>query len=703
MTNLSGIFLPVKGCRIIALVLLGGLFGAGLAGHAQDPTQRFRNLGNRGGGGKAGAGDTLEHRKPDTLTMNFRYLDSSRLQHIDSSIIDYSKKVPQPGEYINLGNIGTPARNLIFSPNMRPGWDPGWHAYDLYTYKSEETRFYKTTKPYSELAYMLGSNGIQFIEVLHTQNIRPNWNFFFDYRLINSPGTFRNQNTNHNNYRVSSWYEAKNKRYQNFLSFVGNKLVASDNGGLRDVHQMDSLFGQDRSGLDVQLGNNLAGAQSNPFSPQISTGTRYTTNTLLFRQQYDLGQKDSIVTDSTVIPLFYPRFRMEHTISYSTYHYRFFDQPQLNNNVPYTLDSTYYADKYGLTYLAPADTFFREANWKDLTNDFSLYQFPESKNPQQFIKLGISLQLLSGSYDTSNLLAGHQIDVYKRMNEHNVFAHGEYRNKTRNRKWDIEAYGRLYLNGLNAGDYSAYISLQRFISSKLGYFQAGFQNVNRTPSLAFDAASPFYYDSSKSSFSKENTTNIFASLDQPKYNLKVTGAYYLISNYAYLANYVRERQQAALFNLLQIRVQKVFTLHGPWKWRTSTVFQQVAGSSPVHVPLIVSNNQIGYEGQLGFKYLNVAFGLDVRYISGYKADGYSPLTGQFYSQSDTTIRQHLPDITPYVNMRIRTFTAYVRLENLNTVQFSQFGFGFTNNNFAAPNYPSPAMLLRIGIFWGFIN
>ncbi|MDP4248053.1 MAG: putative porin, partial [Bacteroidota bacterium] len=102
-------------------------------------------------------------------------------------------------------------------------------------------------------------------------------------------------------------------------------------------------------------------------------------------------------------------------------------------------------------------------------------------------------------------------------------------------------------------------------------------------------------------------------------------------------------------------------------------------------------------------YLNVAFGLDVRYISGYKADGYSPLTGQFYSQSDTTIRQHLPDITPYVHMRIRTFTAYVRLENLNTVRFSQYGFGFTGNNFVAPNYPSPGLLLRIGIFWGFIN
>jgi hypothetical protein len=700
MSNLSGIFLPVKDRRIIAIMLSGALLACSFIAQAQDPTQRFRNLGNSGGGGKSGAGDSLQHRKNDTITLNFRFLDSSRLQKLDSSIFDYSRKVPQPPSYVNLGNIGTAARNLSFSPNMRSGWDPGWHAYDLYTFKTDETRFYNTTKPYSELGYLLGSKTVQVINILHTQNIRPNWNFSFEYRLINSPGSFQNQNTNHNNYRFSSWYQGKNKRYQNFFILVGNKLEASDNGGIRDFHDLDSISNLGNLSINVRLGNNIASSQGNPFSTSITTGTKFTTNTYLFRQQYDLGQKDSIVTDSSVIPLFYPRLRMEHTISYTTYHYRFTDE-----YIPltYSLDSSFYANQYNLKYISPVDTFFREASWKDLTNDFSLYQFPDSKNPQQFIKLGASLQLLSGVYDTSSLLAGSLIDRYKKLSEHNEFVHAEYRNKTRNRKWDIEAFGKLYLTGLNAGDYNAYISLQRYISREIGYLQVGFQNVNRTPSSLFDAASPFYYDSAKPAFSKENTTNIFASLDQPQHHLTLSGAYYLISNYAYLADYYKERQQSAVFNLLQIKVQKMITLHGPWKWRTTTFFQQVAGSSPVHVPLIVSNNQIGYEGSFGYRNLNITFGLDIRYISGYKADGYSPLTGQFYSQSDTTIRQHLPDITGYLHLRIRTFTAYVRTENLNTLQAGPNGFGFTNNNFVAPNYPSPGLLIRIGVFWGFIN
>jgi len=43
---------------------------------AQNPMQRFGGMG--GGSGQKGS-DTLEHRKNDTITIHYRYLDSSRL------------------------------------------------------------------------------------------------------------------------------------------------------------------------------------------------------------------------------------------------------------------------------------------------------------------------------------------------------------------------------------------------------------------------------------------------------------------------------------------------------------------------------------------------------------------------------------------------------------------------------------------------
>jgi hypothetical protein len=350
-----------------------------------------------------------------------------------------------------------------------------------------------------------------------------------------------------------------------------------------------------------------------------------------------------------------------------------------------------------------SDTVIREDLWHNLSNDLSVYTFPDAHNPQQFLKLGATLELLKGKFDTSLLYSSKLIAAHQ-VSQQNVFAHAEYRNKTRNQKWDIEAYGRLYLNGLDAGDYNGYISLRRLISRDLGYLQAGFENSNRTPGFTFDKASSFNIDTvaKHNSFLKENTTHVFASIDMPQYQMSLTGSYYLLSNYAYVTNYYQEKQEGSLFNVLQITLRKQFTIYRHWKWRTLTTVQQVAGSSPVHVPLIVSNNQIGYDGNFGFQNLNISFGTELRYISGYKADGYSPVTDAFYTQN-SVLSQKLPDINLYLHLRIRSFTAYVQAENINAAALKPNGFGWYNNNFVAPSYPEQALIIRVGIFWGFIN
>ena len=383
--------------------------------YGQDPFRRIQGAGRLGSGMSGGKGDSLRHRTglEDSITIRFRYLDSTSLQGFDSSVTDFTTRYPVPWHYVHLGNFGNAAQSLLFSPMFRPGWDHGFHSYDVYNFNAAQTRFYTTTRPYSEIAYMLGSGSEQMIQLLHTQNIKPNWNASIQYRLVNSPGFFQNQNTNHNNYRFSSWFQSRNKRYQNFVMIVGNKLQSSENGGIRDNgNYLDSVSFEERNTIPTQLGVNTPGSR-NFFISDIATGTRYTNATYLLRQQYDLGQKDSIVTDSVVIPLFYPRLRLEHTISYNTYNYRFND----NNR-----DSAYYAKKYDI--YDPADRLFYRDYWKQLVNEFSIYQFPDAKNPQQFIKVGAALENLSGDFDTGL--------VSKK--EYNFYLLGEYRNKTHNKK-----------------------------------------------------------------------------------------------------------------------------------------------------------------------------------------------------------------------------------------------------------------------------
>lgn len=645
---------------------------------------RLQQLGGSVTGSSAGT-DSLQRRNKheDSITISFRYLDSTRSYKLDSSIRDHARRFLIPATNIYLGNIGNASRSLLFSPNFSAGFDPGFHAFDVYEYKLEKVRFFNTTRPYSEINYHLGSRVEQIIELMHTQNLKPNWNASFQYRLINSPGYFKSQKTNHNNYLLTSWFQSVNKRYNNYVALVGNKMQSAENGGIQDTADfLNNPDFKDRFNIYTKLGGDDP-FSSNFFTTRINTGNKYSEFTALIRQQYDLGKKDSIVTDSTVVPLFYPRLRFEHTFQLDKYSYTFQD---------YLGDSVYYQTYYDTSLKKPIDTFIVKDSWKILSNDFSIYQFPDAKNLQQFIKLGILLQNISGEFAT-----GKKSFV-------NTVGHAEYRNKTRNQQWDIEANGKLYFTGLNKGDYQAHISLQRLLGKNIGSFQVGFENTSRTPSFIFDSRSSFYFLKTAKDFKKENNTHLFASYFLPSFKFRLTGHYYLATNYTYIKNYFQLEQETTLFNLLQIAVEKTIKIGKKWNWHAEVYFQQAVGDAPVNVPVIYTRNRLAYEGNLGFKNLDIAMGLEMRYRTPYKADGYSPVQGQFYYQDSITIKNPLPDIAAYVHFRIRPFKAFVRVENLNTARkIDNGGFGFTNNNLIAPNYAMPGLQFRLGVYWSFVN
>ena len=643
---------------------------------------RLKQLGSGVSGGSAG-GDSLARRdrNEDSITIRYRFLDSTRNYKLDSSINDFSDRFHIPATSYTLGNNGTASKPILFSPMMAPGFDPGFHAFDIYRLTLEKARFFNTTRPYSELNYMLASRSEQNIQLIHTQNIKPNWNFLFQYRLISAPGFFKNQKTNHNNYLLTSWYQSVNKRYNAYLILLGNKIQSGENGGIEDTADFlkDPQY-KDRFEIGTKLGDKQAAFSSN-LSTDVGTGNRYTEFSVLLRQQYDFGRKDSVVTDSTVVPLFYPRLRFEHTLQYTQSKYNFRDNFG---------DSSYYKDQYDIVFATPADSFQLQDKWKDIINDFSIYTFPDANNLQQFFKVGAAVQNIS------------LISSKGDFKLYNVFGHAEYRNRTRNQKWDFQANGKLYFTGLNAGDYYAYGSLQRFVGKRQGYAQLMFENVNRTPSFVFDPRSDFYLLPAVVNFKKENITHMSASILQPSLQLRLAGHYYLVTNYTYVTDYYQLQQQNSLFNLLELEMQKTVNLGKYWKWHADVYFQQTVGNAPIHVPLIFTRNRIGYEGKLGFKNLDIAFGAEMRYHTPYKADGYSPLLGRFFYQDSVTIRNQAPELTGYLHFRIKGFKFYLRAENLNSVSTKE-GFGFTNNNIETPGYPYPGMVIRFGVFWSFVN
>jgi hypothetical protein len=241
--------------------------------------------------------------------------------------------------------------------------------------------------------------------------------------------------------------------------------------------------------------------------------------------------------------------------------------------------------------------------------------------------------------------------------------------------------------------------LQRLISQELGSLQVGFENINRSPSFIYNQQSSFYLDRPKE-FSKENTAHFFASYYLPKLAIQLRGDYYFVTNFLYLNGYRQLQQESALFNVLRVSGFKTFKLSRVLNLHSEVYVQQKAGGAEVNFPLLYTRNRLSFEGRF-FRNLNLATGLEMRYHTPYKADNYSPVLGQFFYQDTVTISNR-PELHAFLHMRIRQFKGFIRFENLNTADFNQ-GFGFKRHNFAAPGYPTPAMIFRFGIYWVFVN
>ena len=637
--------------------------------------RQFGNMSQRSGNTST---DSIhfEHRDDakDSVNISFRFLDSIRTIRFDSSISDFYKYFVVPAYQQYLGNDGAAGYPLLFSPYAKAGWDAGFHAYDAYKYTLENSRFFKTTKPFTQLIYQGFPSKEQVIKILHTQNPKPNLNFGMEFKLINSPGFLAYQNTNHSNLRLFSNYQGKRKRYAaSFLLFTNN-IRGAENGGIQSDTFLTSKNFTRRFTIPVNLGG---GEFNDPsvFNPKFNTGTTQKDFTFFYRHYYDIGKKDSVeINDSTTEYLFYPKLRFQHSFTYSTYNNEFKD---------FSADSTLYKNWYDTTL--NKDSLIVSDKWKIISNDFSLLQFPDTKNSGQYLMAGASLENIKGTFSWGS------------KTFYNVVLHGEYRNKTRNKLWDILAKGELYMNGLNGGDYNIYGSLSRYLNKRWGNVSLLFNNINKSPSFVYNTLSSFNFGNT-SSYNKENTIILKATADNPFISL--SAANYFITNYLFFSDYHKTEQYSKVINLLQLSAAKKIKINRRWNWYVEATLQQTDASAPINLPLFYTRNRIAYEGVF-YKNLNLSTGFEIRYYTPYKAYNYSPLMGQFMPQDTATLRNR-PDINAFLNFRIKSFTGYFRAENLNTIDFTD-GFGFTHNNFAAPHYIYPGLIIRFGIQWNFVN
>ncbi len=174
--------------------------------------------------------DTLrkqeEHRKDSVIftsrfirVTNERFLnDSTQVFLLDTGLVNfenYSVLYQPRSPKIGTGNLGLAQRDLLFEPGKTIGFDVGQHYLDAYLLHPQDIQYYRARVPLTTL-YLVTSFGNlseQVFRIMHTQNIKPNWNIGVNYNRIGSVGTYGRQHTDHLGASVFTWYESPGKRY----------------------------------------------------------------------------------------------------------------------------------------------------------------------------------------------------------------------------------------------------------------------------------------------------------------------------------------------------------------------------------------------------------------------------------------------------------------------------------------------------------
>src|SRR5579872_7045774 len=143
-----------------------------------------------------------EEKKRDSVIFTSKFIrvtnermltDSTQVFPLDTCLTtfeNYSVLYQPRDPKINLGSLGLPARDLLFTPNKTIGFDVGQHFLDPYLFLPQDVQYYKARVPYTNLT--LFSSGVkeQVFRAIHTQNINPQLNVGFNLNFIGSQGFY---------------------------------------------------------------------------------------------------------------------------------------------------------------------------------------------------------------------------------------------------------------------------------------------------------------------------------------------------------------------------------------------------------------------------------------------------------------------------------------------------------------------------------
>ena len=628
-----------------------------------------------------------EQSARDSVVFNAKYIryttrkltkDSIQTIPLDTTLtgIQQFSPIAQPRRpTVGTGLVGLAATSLLFEPVKTIGFDAGFHSLDYYKFTHDDIKFYRARTPFTSLSYISAGDNVQLLKIIHSQNIKPNWNFGANFNRIGANGFYQHQRGDDLNGTIFTWYQTKNKRYNIWVDAVFNTLKAEENGSI----VKDSI-------IFAPGANNLATKEAEPV--RFKTARQlYRDNSLMIRQSYFVGRIDS--TENSNNQNILPTNKITHTLTYTNSSYSFKkDEEDVFNLLPTPRNLSTFTN----------DT----TNVKHLQNEFIYSFFLRAKGSSVIkneLKIDAGIRYDMYTFKQQMLQKDKTLFYARDFNAQNTTILGAVGYRFSN-KVDVNLDVQQILQGFNAGDYLYEAKSNFALSNKAGKIVMSAYTQNKSPEEIYNRYFGNYYDwNQRANLSRTKTTNFTFTYLNDFLKLDANAAYYLISNYLYftasptIANAIIPAQNSSEISILQLKVGKQVDA-GSFHVSAYGVYQKTDQQRILRMPEIYLFASV-YKDQTFFKFLKTQLGFDVFYNDTYLAKSYAIAASQFYNGKDITFSSK-PVVDAWIKVGLRRANLFVKYQNASQGLFNK-------GTYTVNRYPMPDRLLLFGLTWNFYD
>ena len=559
-----------------------------------------------------------------------------------------------------FSNTGVAYNSLVFEPSNsispKIGASNKYFAYD----SPDDVVYYDLPTPFTELMYRSVFEQGQLLDAIYSVNTSRQFNFSISRKGLRSLGNYQNFISSSSNFKFTTSYKSRNKRFRLRTHYNKQNLFSEQNGGIRDsdVPNFENGIDQflDRGVFDLNFEN-----ASNDFI----------SKRFYIDQFYVLKETDSIKNYS---------IELSNSIYFEEKNYRF-NQSSSDD---------FFGD-YFISQEIRDELFLNTMN-------FQSKLLVSSKN---LGNINLGLIYIDDQYSLENYQIDEYIDNSVKIDAKTVYLNTGLEKSFSNIDLNLKLIN--YIHGDNKSN---------LFQSKINF------HLKEENYLAFQysfTSTPPNYNQilHRSNYEAYNWTNQFKNpiTNSLAFSLRLSKIFDLDLEYMSVKNHIQFHKLplndldstidysivplqygADDLNLLKINLARKIKL-GKFSFDTRILIQRLLENEIINLPELVTRNTLFYSTDMFNKALFLQTGFGFSYFSKYFMNGYDPLLSELYIQNDKMIGG-FPLIDFFINAKIQQTRLYFKFEHLNS---SFTGYKY----YSAPNYPYRDFTFRFGLVWNF--